>query len=104
MTAAQKWRGIRMTPRILRQLDALRSEKSLPVAEQAVAYHRCPTPCALLHRSLDLTLATQDIASRVLGFKTLQPVSLKARFALQIRVPVDQNPFQDTFPEEITQK
>jgi len=37
ITAAEKWRGIRMTPRILRQLDALRSEKSLPVVVQAAA-------------------------------------------------------------------
>lgn len=37
ITASAKWRGIRMTPRILRQLDALRSEKSLPVVAQAVA-------------------------------------------------------------------
>jgi len=37
ITAAEKWRGIRVTPRILRQLDALRSEKSLPTAVQAAA-------------------------------------------------------------------
>jgi len=37
ITAAQRWRGIRVTPRILRQLDALRSKQSLPVAMQAVA-------------------------------------------------------------------
>jgi transposase-like protein len=37
ITAAEKWRGIRMTPRILRQLDALRSEKSLPTVMQAAA-------------------------------------------------------------------
>jgi len=37
ITAAEKWRGIRMTPRILRQLDALRSDKSLPPVVQAAA-------------------------------------------------------------------
>jgi transposase-like protein len=37
ITAAEKWRGIRMTPRILRQLDALRPKQGLPTAVQAVA-------------------------------------------------------------------
>jgi putative transposase len=37
LTAAEKWRGIRVTPRILRQLDALRPKESLPVAVQAAA-------------------------------------------------------------------
>lgn len=37
ITASAQWRGIRVTPRILRQLDALRSEKRLPMVAQAVA-------------------------------------------------------------------
>ncbi len=37
ITAAQKWRGIRVTARILRQLDALRPKQSLPIAAQAAA-------------------------------------------------------------------
>jgi transposase-like protein len=37
ITAAAKWRGIRVTPRILRQLDALRPTPSLPTVVQAVA-------------------------------------------------------------------
>jgi len=37
ITAAEKWRGIRMTPRILRQLDVLRPKQGLPSVAQAVA-------------------------------------------------------------------
>jgi transposase-like protein len=37
LTASAKWRGIRITPRILRQLEALRPKESLPVVVQAVA-------------------------------------------------------------------
>jgi len=37
LTASQQWRGIQMTPRALRQLDALRPKESLPIAVQAVA-------------------------------------------------------------------
>jgi hypothetical protein len=33
LTAAQRWRGVRMTPRILRELDALRQERD-PVQSQ----------------------------------------------------------------------
>jgi hypothetical protein len=33
LTAAQRWRGVRMTPRILRELDALRQER-YPVQSQ----------------------------------------------------------------------
>jgi len=37
ITASEKWRGIRMTPRTLRQLDAFRPKESLPTPAQAVA-------------------------------------------------------------------
>jgi transposase-like protein len=37
ITASQEWRGIRMTPRTLRQLDALRPKQGLPTVGQAVA-------------------------------------------------------------------
>jgi transposase-like protein len=37
ITASQRWRGIRMTPKILRALEALRSTRGLRVMEQAVA-------------------------------------------------------------------
>jgi hypothetical protein len=33
LTAAQRWRGVRMTPRILRELDAIRQERD-PVQSQ----------------------------------------------------------------------
>jgi hypothetical protein len=33
LTAAQRWRGLRMTPRILRNLDAIRQER-YPVQSQ----------------------------------------------------------------------
>jgi len=35
-TDAEQWRGVRMTPKILRTLDALRVE-GIPQAEQAAA-------------------------------------------------------------------
>ena len=37
ITASKKWRGIQMTPRILRQLDALRPTQSLISVVRAVA-------------------------------------------------------------------
>jgi hypothetical protein len=33
LTAAQRWRGLRMTPRLLRELDAIRRER-YPVQSQ----------------------------------------------------------------------
>jgi transposase-like protein len=37
ITASAKWRGIRVTPRILRQLEALRPTPSLPTVVRATA-------------------------------------------------------------------
>ena len=37
ITASAQWRDLCMTPRILRQLDALRPQQSLPTVSQAMA-------------------------------------------------------------------
>ena len=39
ITDSHEWRGIRMTPKILRALDALRREGALHNREQAAAFH-----------------------------------------------------------------